>query len=63
MTDPGPRLGLQLDFFIDLYLPEIDHFRCAGLVVLSVGPPYKSEEDLIALDTDFIFWSNTSTSR
>ena len=22
VTDPGPRLGLQLDFFMKLYLPE-----------------------------------------
>ena len=64
VTDPGPRLGLQLDFFIGLYLPETDHFQVRwACCFVNWASLQEWEEDLIALDTDFIFWSNTSTSR
>ena len=63
-TDPGPRLGLQLDFFIGFYLPEIDQLQMRWACgVLSWASLQEWKEDLIALYADFIFWSNTSTSR
>jgi hypothetical protein len=63
VMDPDPRLGLQLAFFIEVIPPRNRSFSDAlGCCVVSWAS-LQEREDLVALDADFIFWSNTSTSR